>query len=290
MFIREKRISCGWYMETDLIPRTDNAERAVRGKRSKKKRLSRPSQDNLNDKNSARYCSLLANGNFRNKKDYWLTLTYDLKYMPKNQEEAEKQVRNFIRRLKDQYKKIKQELKYILVTEYREDEETGELSHFHHHLIINGVLSRDAVEDTWSTGRGKKKTTLGRANCQMLQFSEEGIADLAHYISKSRFGKRGRKKWSSSRNLKRPYIQSNDYKFTPAQIEAMAASNDNGADKLMKIYDRYFITEIAAKNYDQTGWHLYLRMWRNKEVPWVTEYQREQIQENRIKKFLNQKE
>mgnify|MGYP001106941993 CR=1 FL=1 len=37
MFEREKKTDCGNYREVDVIPRTDNAEKAVRGKRGKRK-------------------------------------------------------------------------------------------------------------------------------------------------------------------------------------------------------------------------------------------------------------
>ena len=42
LFYREKKIDCGEYREVDVIPRTDNAERAVRGKRGTKKKATGP--------------------------------------------------------------------------------------------------------------------------------------------------------------------------------------------------------------------------------------------------------
>ena len=38
MFYREKKTDCGLYREVDVIPRTDNAERAVRVKEGKEEK------------------------------------------------------------------------------------------------------------------------------------------------------------------------------------------------------------------------------------------------------------
>ena len=62
MFYREKKVDCGRYREVDIIPRTDSAERAVRGKRRKRQRVSEPKQKDLNEKNSKRYLVQLGNG------------------------------------------------------------------------------------------------------------------------------------------------------------------------------------------------------------------------------------
>ncbi|MHC5215634.1 rolling circle replication-associated protein [Enterococcus sp. LJL128] len=285
LFIREKIMQCGNYFEADLIPRTNKADRAVRGKRGKKVKLSKPAQDDLNDKNSARYFTLLANGNFENNKDFWFTGTYTTENMPTTFEQANRQAKNFIRRLKPKYKKVSKELRYILVTEYRFNEETGEQSHFHHHILLSKGIGRDEIEDTWSIGRGKNKQKLGRTHCRVLQFDENGIAGIAHYVNKGRYGQRGRKKWSSSRNLKRPFSKTNDYKYTPTQLTQLALSQNYGIERLEKIYNNYFISEIEPKKFEETGWHIYIRMWKKTAVPWKTTIQKEMIQKNRIKIF-----
>ena len=42
LFVREKKVDCGDYREVDLIPRTEEAEKAVKGRRRKKQRESPP--------------------------------------------------------------------------------------------------------------------------------------------------------------------------------------------------------------------------------------------------------
>ena len=75
------RVDCGGYREVDIIPRTDNAERAVKGRRGKRQRVSEPKQKDLNEKNSKRYLVQLGNGNF-GAGDLHVTLTYSAKHLP----------------------------------------------------------------------------------------------------------------------------------------------------------------------------------------------------------------
>ena len=91
MFIREKKTDCADYREVDIIPRTEEADMASRGKRGKKRKAQRPKQNALNDKNAKRYLVQLANGNFH-AGDLHTTLTYSAENLPGTVEEAEKTV------------------------------------------------------------------------------------------------------------------------------------------------------------------------------------------------------
>lgn len=264
MFIRENKITVGEnYMEVDIIPRTDNAEKATKGTRSRKQKVTRPAQVNLNDKNSKRYFTQIANGNFT-KKDLHVSLTYSAKYLPKSVKEAEKEVTNFLRRVSYRRKKAGLEpLKYILVTEYKQDKDGKFTKRVHHHIIMNGGLSRDEIEEAWSKGRGRKKERIGFANTDRLQPDENGLQALTEYLTKD---PQGKKRWSSSRNLKRPFKRSNDHKYSRRKIEAAAFSNDLGFEFFQKQYQNFYITEIKAKHHELTGWHIYLRMWKKERT------------------------
>ena len=48
VFMREKKVDCGSYREADIIPRTEKAESAVKGKRGKRKKVTEPKQKDLN--------------------------------------------------------------------------------------------------------------------------------------------------------------------------------------------------------------------------------------------------
>ena len=274
VFEREKKIDCGDYREVDVIPRTDNAEKAVKGKRGKKKKVTEPKQRDLNEKNSKRYLVQLANGNF-GIGDIHITLTYNSTCLPGNEEEAEVVVKNYLRRIA--YRRIKlglEPLKYILVTEYGYEKDGDKLIRIHHHIIMNGGMPRDDMELMWTMERinWKKAQTdqeyrksiklIGWANADRLQVNENGIEGLCKYITKN---PKGKKRWSSSRNLERPVQHPPaDSKYSRRQIENAAKSNDCGRAFFEKQFPDYDIKEIKVEYYEQTGWHIYMKMWRKK--------------------------
>lgn len=258
-FVREKKIYCGpSYVEVDIIPRTWEADMvAKRGTRSKKKRESAPKQRNLNEKNAKRYLRQLGNGNF-SEGDWFISLSYQDKFQPETMEQAEKEVGNYIRRLKARYKKLGQELKYILV-----NEGGAKKVRFNHHLVINSLdegLTRDDVEALWAKkSKGQKKERIGTVNSKYIQTNENGLERIMAYMSKD---PKGRKRWSSSRNLKRPDSRPNDHKYGPRTLEKVAQTPDQGMAYFTKKYPEYDISEVEAKYYEETGWHIYLKMWR----------------------------
>lgn len=279
MFIREKKVDCGRYREVDIIPRTDNADRAVRGKRGKKKFASKPKQQDLNEKNAKRYLVQLGNGNF-GAGDLHVTLTYDNEHLPETVEEAEKQIANYLRRVNYRRKKVGlHSMKYILVTEYKFSKDGSMITRIHHHVIMDGGLSRDDVELLWTDQRinwkkieqekqdGKEKyrssiKQLGFANADRIQPNENGIEALCKYIVKDPAGK---KRWSSSRNLKRPVEHPPaDSKYSRRQVERLAKEPDHGLEFFKNKFKKYDIADIKAEYYEDTGWHLYLKMWKKR--------------------------
>lgn len=274
VFIREKKIDCTNYREVDIIPRTDNAERAVKGKRGKKQRVTEPKQKDLNDQNARRYLVQLGNGNF-GIGDLHVSSTYDDKHLPSTVEEAEKTVNNYLRRISYRRNKLGLDpLKYILVTEYKFDKDGTTIKRIHHHIIMNGGLDRDEVEAMWTNERISWKKykedpdyrnsieQLGWVNADRLQLNENGIEALCKYITKD---PQGKKRWSSSRNLERPIQRpAADHKYSKAKVEMLAKSADAGKDFFEKQFPDFDIVSITPKYYEDTGWHIYLKMWRKK--------------------------
>lgn len=271
MFEREKKVDCGPYREIDIIPRTDNAERAVKGKRGKRRKVTEPKQRDLNHKNSRRYVVQLGNGNF-GIGDIHISATYDKKHLPRTLEEAENIVTNFLRRIAYRRRKMGlPPLKYILITEYAMDEEGNFTTRIHHHIILNGGIDRDDLELMWTSQRinwnkmdnpeyRQSIKQMGWINADRLQVNENGIEALAKYITKNPNGK---KSWSSSRNLIRPVEQPPaDHKYSVRQIENIAKLPDGGKEFFEKKYPNYNIVSIKPEYYDQTGWHIYLKMWK----------------------------
>lgn len=209
-FIREKRIYCGEeYLEVDIVAVTNMPE-AGKGKKGK----SSQAQKNLNDKRSKRRFVQIANTNFGTN-DFHISATYNNEHLPMSLEEAEKNVHNYLDRIKRKMKReTGEDLKYMLVTEYTPEEEEGQLTlqgidaddkatkavRIHHHIIINsGGLDRDDLELMWSTTRINWKKAndpeyranvdyYGFVNCDRLQPNENGLEGIVNYINKRKKG------------------------------------------------------------------------------------------------------
>ena len=279
VFIREKKTDCAEYREVDIIPRTEKAEEATRGKRGKRRKAKKPKQNALNDKNAKRYLVQLGNGNFH-VGDLHTSCTYSVDNLPGTVEEAEKIVGNYLRRIAYRRQKLGLEpLKYILVTEYKFSKDGQQLKRIHHHIIMNGGMDRDEVEMMWTAQRVNWKKAdspdkteaaayrdsvekMGWVNADRLQMNENGIEGLCKYIIKD---PQGKKRYSSSRNLAEPQEKCNDFKYSKAKVEQLAKSADGGLSEFQKIYADYNINSCEAVYYEQTGWHIYLKMWRKKK-------------------------
>lgn len=274
-FVREKRIYCGKeWLEVDIVPVTNMPETGKpKGKGSSQK------QQNLNDKNSKRRFVQIANTNF-NEEDLHISATYNEAHLPMTLEEAEKNVHNYLNRVKRRMKRVTgQDLKYMLVTEYTPEEEEGQLTlegledtgtkavRIHHHIIINGGLSREDLELMWSTTRINWKKAqdpkyrrevdfIGFVNCDRLQPNENGIEGLVNYINKR---KKGCKKWSTSQNLKKPKVKKNDHKYSFRKLRQYAQTPED-KEIWRKQYKGYEPTKIDYQYNDYTGWSVYLRL------------------------------
>ena len=122
-FVRQTVYVCGDYMDADIYPVFQPA-----GKRRKKCRPTSKIQEKLNQKNAEKRITRLVHLNFTGK-DIALHLTYTTP--PESQEQAQRDLYNYIRRVKRARKKLGlPALKYISCTE------TGKKSgRVHHHLI-----------------------------------------------------------------------------------------------------------------------------------------------------------
>lgn len=270
-FIREKTIDCGsLYREVDIFSYT-SAQQNYSGKRkrSKKKRESEPKQKDLNDKNARRYLIQLGNLNFLGDLDaLHVTATYSTKYLPESIEQAEKEIANYLRRI--QYRRKKEglpPLKYILVTAYTTEKNSDRPVRIHHHIIMNGGLDRDIVEDLWRKPKraGQKQgDKIGFCNADRLQADENGIAALCYYLAKQPGGK---KRWTSSHNLKRPESYTADGKYTHRQLSKWAKECPP-REFWERRYPGWTLTSedygIEYEYNDFTGWSIYLKL-RRKE-------------------------
>ena len=130
-YTREKKTLCGErYMEVDLYPITPEEHAA---KRRKKARPSSERQKKRNAQHSHRWRVQKANANFT-VLGFYLTLTYIEAFLPESMEQAQRDLRNYIRRVKAAIAKL-----YGPGTELRVMGLTGcgrKSGRYHHHLLV----------------------------------------------------------------------------------------------------------------------------------------------------------
>lgn len=147
----------------------------------------------VNERRAAEKLRRIILTNFK-RDDLYITLTYRKE---PDYETGKKEIRNFLRRLKEFYRKKGLELKYIYTTEYR-----GE--RLHHHLIINDGISRKECETLW--GRGM----INRYGFQRYDGRPDDARELAKYLIKEakRNVREGKQKtrWVASKNLTPPRV------------------------------------------------------------------------------------
>lgn len=164
--------------------------------RDKKVSKSTERQILLNEKNAKRKLCRLINANFV-KGDIFVTLTY--RGQEPTFEQAQRDLVNYLRRIVYRRKKLGlPRIKYIGTTEYEEQRANQ-------HIIMS-AMSLDTLTELWGKG-GVTSRKL---------YSEE-YTGLANYISKER--KRHSRKWTASRNLKKPVILSTVVKDGSAKVK-----------------------------------------------------------------------
>jgi hypothetical protein len=215
-------------MDADIYPVWQPA-----GKRRARCKPTSEIQKKLNQRNAARKLTRLVHSNFTDK-DIALHLTYD--EAPDTSEEAARDLSNFLRRVKRARAKAGlSELKYISTTEI--GMKSGRI---HHHIILSGGLDRDALEVLW----GK-----GYANSKRLQFREDGVSGLTHYIVKD--DRPFYKRWNQSKNLIKPEPTVRDGAVTRDEVREMQDAIDGKCAAYFEA--RYPGYELTRADYSING-------------------------------------
>lgn len=245
---RTTTTEAGKMIEVDIYP-TFNVRHDM--PRTKRGRESRPAQKNLNDKRARRYLNQLASANF-GKGDLWGTFTYRAGEEPESIDDAEKKFGNFIRRINRRRKRAgKENIKYIYVTEW-EDGEKG--VRCHHHAILSGDVDRDEIEQLWYHG---DRTETKR----LAPDPDTHIAGLVHYITKD---PKGKKRWKTSKGLKKPTITRSYSKFGKTKVRKMACDYVLLETELKKKYkNARFVDAKVYQNEINGGFYIYARMVRD---------------------------
>jgi len=229
MGYRTRTTVAGPRLEAEVYPIFGrNTEAMLR--RAKKTNVTPEKQARLNRERSIRHLIQLVDANF-DERDIHLTLTY--RQAP-GYERAQKDMRNFLLRIKRiREKRGMSELKYIFTIEGDED---GQKERIHIHLLMNGDMDREELEQIWSKGY---------ANADRLRPDENGLEAIARYIAKQQ---RNRRRWCASRNLKQPKSRTSDSRVRNAAVKRIAWDFEDAArTEMEKVYPGYQFVKCSVR-------------------------------------------
>lgn len=233
---KTRTIRCGEAVEVEAYPVYSRAYPDA--SRAKERIRSSRALQACNDRRAENHFRRKAECNF-GRQDYFLTLTY--KGQAPTMEQARKDFRNFMARVnRARAKKGLGRVKYMAVIE------AGNKSgRAHHHVLIEGGLSRDELEEIW----GK-----GFANCDRLQVSGDGLKAVCKYMLKAAGTEqraKDQKRWMCSRNLKEPKVTESVHRVTKRQAARIAQDAELQGELIMrKLYPGMELTDISVRRSD----------------------------------------
>ncbi len=221
MGYRTRTIKAGPRLEAEVYPIWGRQD--IGKARAARQKASSEAVQRANEERSKRHLIQLMDANFTDQ-DLHVTLTY--RGDPPALEQAQRDIRNFVARIRRLRKKQQlPDLKYIYILE---DEQDGKKARMHTHMVLNGGLDRDLIESIWQRGY---------ANCDRLRPNENGLEELARYLTKSR---KKRRRWASSKNLKKPKERVSNTRLSKARIHRLARNLEQGAKEIMeRVYPGY---------------------------------------------------
>ena len=274
-YIREQKTLCGEkYMEVDLKWITEQQHRAT--SRGKKALASTLAQQDRNAGRAGRYFIQLIHANF-DRMGWHVALTYDDAWLPESGEKAERDLVNYLRRVRRWISRQGWDpagLRWISVTEGQdEDKAAGQKAvRWHHHLLIqmDGLAReqreklRGALEDLWSVRFCGEVESLGTVNADRLQPDKDGLVGLALYLLK--YPKR-KKRWHQSQGLRKPrYPRPNDTRWSARKLAEACTLEVDDADAWEKRYPGWkFLGAHPSWNEERGEWRAYIRLYRKEE-------------------------
>lgn len=269
-YIREQRTLCGKnYAEVDFCRITEKEHKA--SPRAKKKFASSLAQQGRNAERARRVFVQILNTNF-DEQGFALVLTYEDASLPDDDEQAWRDVRNYLQRIRRWVTRRwgKQKIKWVCVTEHQaENPELGVKEvRYHHHMVlqVDGLSAeqratlRQTLEDQWHDAEGY---ALGTVNADRLQPEHDSLEGLAKYMLK--YPKR-HKRWHASRGLERPaYPQPRDTHWTARKLADACTLRVDDADYWEALYPGYrFLEACPTYNEERGEWRLYIKLRRKR--------------------------
>ena len=229
------------------------AEGALPGWAPRKYRESTPKQKRLNAKKAKRYFEALVEANFKGNRDLVVHPTFSEDNYPESEEQAHKLVKNWIARLNYRRKKLGlPNSKYIIVFE------KSPRGRMHFHVLIDGQLPREEVEERWQ---------LGYCNADRLRSDPKiGLQKIISYLSKGgETDEKNSKRWISSKGLIKPWVScSKNTKISRKRFEVLKSIPED-SELLRVTIERdnpgYELQNVERSVSEETGqMYLFCRM------------------------------
>lgn len=286
--IREKHIKSGKLFEADFYPVWNDGRRMP--SRSLKEKRSTPEQARYNKQQSIKKLTRLINVNF-DEEDVIMHPTYEPSKAPQSEEEARRDITNYIRRLKTRRnselkkvlaaladlpdikslqkqrealeirkRKLEAPFKYIYCIEkvqYKSGRYAGR-DNWHFHMFVTGGIPRRDLEKMWANGI--------RTNADQFQPERYGPEAIAKYMSKD---PQGSKRFCCSRNLDKPKIpKPKDGRITPRGVARLARERIDDCTYWENRYKGYRFIRCYARYNDYNGhWYLSVVMYKTDDNP-----------------------
>ena len=198
------------YKEIEIYPVYSGSHKRVR---CEKRKESKKSQKELNKRNRIKKILRLLRDNFC-KKDFFVTLTYSEKNVPKTVDGAQEDYKQFMRALRKAYSDAGKTLKYMAWVE--KGVEKGRL---HHHLVVSGGIDREVFEELFQKGF---------VTVRKLKPELDDFLSLAEYFAKEPKGKRT---FTCSKNLSRTALVPKVVENNKTSKQEIKAIIENFEDK-----------------------------------------------------------
>lgn len=248
---RTSTVTAGQTREIDVYPIWDNRKTAAVARTERAKH--REAQRKVDRRNAQKKLRRLINNNF-SAGDILITNTYTPGTDPADEQAAQRQMQNYIRRLKRlRARRGLPEMRYIYVTEVTHSEARG--TRYHHHMIMSGGITREEAESLWK---------LGYSNSRTARPDRDWLGGFAHYMTKAKEtqDKALKRGWCCSKNLRQPAYTHADHKISIRKAQRIARQmEDEGRKILEKQNPGYTLTEIVVKHSQYApGVYIYARM------------------------------
>ena len=289
--IREKRTVSGRMLELDYYPVWDDGRRIPT--RAPKTRPSTPEQERYNRTMAVKRALRKINANM-DESDYYMHPTYAPDCAPESEEEARRNIVNYLRRVRarrrteakrvsaeltdaeralaacpdsrvlassvDKLRARKAKLEQPMKYGYRIEEikyqrgPRAGKSNWHYHLIVSGGLPEREMEEMWTHGE--------RVNCNRYQPERFGPEAAVQYMAK--LGGR----IVFSRNMVEPGQRTRDRAATERQVEKWAKERVEDRAYWERRHKGYKLLRCYARYNPYNGrWYVSVVMWRTKDGP-----------------------